>query len=238
MKSITRGIEEIEYIVDAILEEFTIVRAAADTEQAKQLLLTSMNLQKANEMLDGQQKRIAELESKLKLADRNNELLRGHRDIQAERIKGLEAALAHANLHGEKLYENNKELEAEVARLQNQSMGTMDDKILKQQSKMIDALSIGWNEPTVQSSVQSPEPDWGPSWEKVNMELLDRGGVNPHAYRLGYLDAAARLKSPSLVNELSGTIAMLLHHVPNTPDFDHIRDKAKAAIAKASKEEL
>jgi hypothetical protein len=37
MKSITRGIEEIEYIVDAILEEFTIVRAAADTEQQNKI---------------------------------------------------------------------------------------------------------------------------------------------------------------------------------------------------------
>jgi hypothetical protein len=36
-ESITRGIEEIEYIVDAILEEFTIVRAAADTEQQNKI---------------------------------------------------------------------------------------------------------------------------------------------------------------------------------------------------------
>lgn len=35
----------------------------------------------------------------------------------------------------------------------------------------------------------SEVPDWSKHWEKVNRELQDKGGVNPHAYRLGFLDA-------------------------------------------------
>lgn len=32
------------------------------------------------------------------------------------------------------------------------------------------------------------EEGWEKSWEKINNELSFRGGVNPHAYRLGYMD--------------------------------------------------
>lgn len=100
---------------------------------------------------------------------------------------------------------------------------------------------------TVQSSAQSPEQNYiCVSCKLVTNHKQKRCiqcGCQTHEPTAAAVTYPAdtrheRLKSPSLVNELSGTIAMLLHHLPNTPDFDHIRDKAKAAIAKASKEEL
>lgn len=36
---------------------------------------------------------------------------------------------------------------------------------------------------------------WEKHWEKINKELYDSGGVNPHAYRLGFLDAQKILET-------------------------------------------
>jgi hypothetical protein len=96
-----------------------------------------MNLTGSHDRIVAQSERIKELESRL--------------EISYKGFDQVESFRHSSTVERDYLRGRVKELEAEAERLQNQSMGTMDDKVLKQQSKMIDSLGIGWNEPALQS---------------------------------------------------------------------------------------